>query len=126
MATSSITFSRVWRSMLVRQRIRTARLRRSSLSASSAVSPCSAVALVEQLGDLHFAGQRALAAHFGRMRGQYRAHQRLSKKALIAAGSAPARACAGRRSRASRGGGWSRRHMGAVAADVMLVFGDIG
>ena len=87
-----------------------------------------AVALVEQVGDLEFAGQRALAAHLGRMRGQHRAHQRAVEECARAPrASTPISRVrvkgVGERAGARRGAG---RHMGAVAADVVLVLGDVG
>ena len=48
------------------------------------------VALVEQLGDFELAGERALAADFGRVGGQHRAHQRGIEKVASRPGSTPA------------------------------------
>ena len=45
------------------------------------------VAFVDQPGDLEFARQRALAAHFGRMGGQHRADQRAVEKVAQGGGA---------------------------------------
>ena len=97
------------------------------MSASSAASPWARSRSVEQLGDLQFAGERALAAHFGRVRGQHRAHQRAVEKGAERRrlDARLARALEGEAERAGAGVG-AGDHMRAVAADVMLVFGDIG
>ena len=89
------------------------------------------VALVEKVGDLEFADERALASHFGRVGGEHRAHQRavkecadrLGRDVRLADVMAKVMEGVGERARARRGAG---RHMGAIAADVMLVLGDVG
>ena len=81
MATSSITLSRVWRRRLVRQRMRIAPPK-LLLVARQLRRVDGAVALVEQLGDFEFARPRALAADFGRMSGEDRAHQRAVEERL--------------------------------------------
>ena len=48
------------------------------------------VALRDQLGDFHFAIDRALAPHFGRMRGQYRHHHGAGKEGAEARRGMPA------------------------------------
>ena len=85
------------------------------------------VALVEQLGDLEFAGERALAPHFGRVGGQHRAHQRGIEKGGEPLGldARLAHVLEGEGERAGAGSGAENR-MRAVAADVMLVLGDVG
>ena len=86
-----------------------------------------AVPLVEQFGDLEFARPRALAAHLGRMGGQHRAHQRTIEECLqslrLDAHLERALEGAGEGARPRRG---ARDRMRAVAADVMLIFGDVG
>ena len=86
-----------------------------------------AVPLVEQLGDLEFARPRALAPHLGRMGGENRAHQRAVEEFLqslrLDAGLAGVLEGAGQRAGPRRR---ARDHMRPVAADVMLVFRDVG
>ena len=86
-----------------------------------------AFALVEQFRDLELAGQRALAPHFGRMGGQHRAHQRaieeVGERARLDAHLARALKGVSERARTRRG---ASDRMRAVAADVVLVFGDVG
>ena len=86
-----------------------------------------AVPFVEQFGDLEFARPRALAAHLGRMGGQHRAHQRMVEEFLqslrLDAHLERAVEGAGERARPRRG---AHDRMRAVAADVMLIFGDVG
>ncbi len=81
------------------------------------------LAPVKQGGDLHLAIDRALAAHFGRVRGQDRADQRLPEEASqiggTEAGLARMRQRAGERCRTH---GAARAHL----ADIVLVFGDVG
>ena len=127
MATSSITLSRVWRSMLVRQRIRTARLKPLLVERELGLAAGRAFALVEQFRDLELPGQRALAPHLRRMGGQDRAHQRaieeVGERRRLDAHLARALKGVSQRARTRRGAG---DRVGAVAADVMLVFGDVG
>ena len=86
-----------------------------------------AFAPVEQRRDLHLAVHRALAADFGRMRGQHRADQGLLEEAAQIGGAE-----AGRRAHAhsvcasvlGRGAAGGRR--AAHLADVVLVLGDVG
>ena len=86
-----------------------------------------AFALAQNVGDFHFAGQRALAPHFRRMRGEHRADQRRLEQRLdfakrvsildrVVDGVAQR---AGARRRA-------QHQMSAVAADMVLVLGNIG
>ena len=86
-----------------------------------------ALAGVEQFGDFQLAGQRALAPDLGRMGGQHRAHQRAleegAERSRLDAHLARALKRVGQRAGARRG---ARDHMRAVAADVMLVLGDVG
>ena len=86
-----------------------------------------AVALVEQIGDLQFAQPRALPPDFGRMGGEHRAHQRvieeLGERFRLDAHLAGALKRIRERTGAGRGAG---DRMGAVATDVMLIFGDVG
>ena len=84
-------------------------------------------ALVEQFRDLEFPGQRALAPHFRRMGGEHRAHQRaiekVAERARFDAHLARALKGVSERAGARRGAG---DRMGAVAADMMLILGDVG
>ena len=87
-----------------------------------------AVALVEQPRDLHLAVDRALAADLGRMRRQHRrCRARWAKKACSCSREMPAPAGAteriGHRALARRRLGHG---VGAGAADVVLVLGDVG
>jgi hypothetical protein len=86
-----------------------------------------AVALVEQARDLPLAVEDALALHFGRMRGQHRAHlgagEEIAQLAGIDAGGQRALQGQGQAALARRGAGAG---MGARAADVVLVLGDVG
>ncbi len=86
-----------------------------------------AIALVEQFGDLQFAQPRALPPDFGRMGGEHRAHHRVIEKLCerfrLDAHLAGALKRVGERTGAGRG---ARDRMGAIAADVMLIFGDVG
>ena len=79
------------------------------------------------LGDLELAGERALAPHFGRMGGQDRAHQRaieeVAERGGLDAHLARALKRVGERAGTRRRAG---DRMRAVAADVMLVLGDVG
>ena len=85
------------------------------------------LALVEQLGDLEFARQRALAPHLGRMRRQHRADESGVEEFAQGfgrdAGFARALEGVGQRTRPRRR---ALHDVGAVAADVVLVLGDIG
>ena len=122
-----MTLSFVWRRRLVRQRMSTARLSRSSLSASSSSLPprrsrsssnfaisSSRVSVLLRLTSVGWAVRTGLTSA-------------RSKKSASAFGSTPIsrRALKGvsERAGARRGAG---DRMGAVAADVMLIFGDIG
>src|SRR5208283_2791178 len=84
-------------------------------------------ALVEKSGDLEFAGQRALAAHFRWVRGEHGADQRAVEEGAEPLGldARLARALKGESERARAGSGAENR-MHPVAADVMLVLGDVG
>ena len=121
-----MTLSFVWRRRLVRQRMRTARLSCSSLPREFGWID-GAVARVEQFCDLDLAGQRALAPHLGRMGGEHRAYQRpieeVDERLWLDAHLARALKGVGERAGTRRRAG---NGMGAVAADVMLVFGDVG
>src|SRR3984957_644067 len=85
------------------------------------------LALVEQFCDFQCPGQRALAPDFGRMGGKDRAHQRMieevGKPGGLDAHFARALERISERAGAWRGAGDC---MSAVAADVMLIFGDVG
>ncbi len=86
------------------------------------------VALVEQAGDLHLAVDRALAADLGRMGRQHRAAQGVVEEARAAA-RATSRAWRARPERIGHGARPRRRlglGVGARAADVVLVLGDVG
>ena len=84
------------------------------------------LALVQQFSDLEFARERALAPHFRRVGGQHRAHQRaieeVGKRSRLDAHLARALKGVGERSRTRRRAG---HRMGAIAADVMLILGDV-
>ncbi len=86
-----------------------------------------ALARVEQPGDFEFAVDRALAPHFRRMRGQHRADQgvveEVHERRAVEAGRARAGERVAHRARPRRG---AFDHMGAVAADVVLILGDVG
>ena len=86
-----------------------------------------AFALVDQVGDFELARQSALAPHFGRMRGQHRADQRAVEEFPegLRRNAGFARAL----ERVSERAGPRRRtldHMRAIAADVVLILGDVG
>ena len=70
-----------------------------------------AVALVEQVGDLEFAGERALAPDLGRVGGEDRAHERAVEERRASASGVDARAprVLEARRRASPGAAPSRR-----------------
>ena len=127
MATSSITVSRVCRSMFVRQRIKTARLQALLVERELSLVAGGAFALVEQFCDLELPRQRALAPHFRRMGGQDRTHQRaieeIAERARLDAHLARALKGVSQRAGTRRGAGDRVR---AVAADVMLILGDVG
>ena len=86
-----------------------------------------ALARVEQRGDFEFAHQRALAPHFGGMGGEHRADQRAVEEIAQRPG---ADAQFARMLEGVAEGARARRRaahdVGAVAADVVLVLGDIG
>src|ERR1700733_14528301 len=86
-----------------------------------------AFALVEQFRNLEFPSQRALAPNFGRMGGEHWAYQRVieevGERFRLDAHLAGALKRVGQRTGAGRRAG---DRMGAVAADVMLIFGDVG
>ena len=85
-----------------------------------------AFAPVEQRRDLHLAVHRALAPHFGRMRGQHRADQGVGEESAQLGGLMPALSRVGQRlgERARRGDEPAPR--AAHLADVVLVLGDVG
>ena len=91
----------------------------------------SVLALFEKVGDLELADERALAPDLGRVGGKHGADQRaveecaerLRRDVRLADVLADVVEGVGERARTRRGAG---RHMGAVAANVMLVFGDVG
>ena len=83
------------------------------------------LATVEQCRDFHLAVDRALAADFGRMRGQDRADLGLAKELAQVSGAEAGRLCVGKclRQRARpRPAGATPAHL----ADVVLVLGDVG
>lgn len=83
------------------------------------------LAAVEQAGDLHLAVHGALAADFGRMRGQHRADQRGLEEVAELIGTNARRLGMGQRVRQHAGAaafGSTRAHL----ADVVLVLGDVG
>ena len=90
------------------------------------VAAC-AFTLVEQFRDLKLACQRAFAPHFCRMGSQDWAYQRaieeIGERARLDARLARALKGVSERARTRRG---ARDGMGAVAADVMLILGDVG
>jgi hypothetical protein len=86
-----------------------------------------AVALGEELGDLHLAVDGGAAAHLGRVRGQDRADQGRAEEAQEVGPRQPGGAAVGERRR--HGAGARRRagaRMGAGAAHAVLVLGDVG
>ena len=86
-----------------------------------------ALALVEEGGDLQFAGNRAFAPHFGRMGGQHRAHQRAVEEMQQRRAVEPRRAGAAERmAQRARPGRRAAHDMGAVAPGVVLVLRDVG
>src|ERR1700733_829029 len=90
------------------------------------VAAC-AFALVEQFRDLEFPSERALAPDFGRMGGKHWAYQRVIEE--VGERFRLDAHLAGTLKRVGEGTGARRRagdRMGAVAADVMLIFGDVG
>ena len=114
------------RNMLVRQRIRTARLRRSSFSASSVSLPASRARSSSNFA-ISSSRVSVLLPHFSRMGGQDRAHQRaieeIGEGGGLDAHLAGALKGVSQRAGTRRGAG---DRMGAIAPDVMLVFGDVG
>ncbi len=86
-----------------------------------------ALALVEQRGDFQLARQRALAPDLGRVGGQHRADERMveerAQRASVDAGVRGALEGVGQRARPRLR---FHPHMGAVAADMVLVLGDVG
>ena len=86
-----------------------------------------AIGLRQQRGNLHLAVNRAFAAHFGRMGGQHRTNECRIKKLLdcLHRQTSFARQLQAMGQCAAPGGG-SGNGMGAGAADMMLVFGNIG
>ena len=88
---------------------------------------CGAVALVEQIGDLQFAGERALASDLGRVGGQYRADQRAIEEVAERLGL-DAHLLRALKGVSERAGAWARAgdRVRAVAADVVLILGDVG
>src|ERR1700722_958621 len=85
------------------------------------------LALVEQFCDFKFPGQRALAPDFGRMGGKDRAHQRMIEE-VGKPGGLDAHFARALERIIERAGAWrgAGDRMSAVAADVMLIFGDVG
>ena len=86
-----------------------------------------ALARVEQRGDLQFARQGGLAPDLGRVGGEHRADQRVveerAQRGSVDAGLGGALEGVGQRARTRLR---LHPHMGAVAADMVLVLGDIG
>ena len=87
-----------------------------------------AVALVEERRDLELADQGALAAHLRRVRGEHRAHQRAVEEVARAPSALDARLARAVEGEGERAGARRRAglHVRAVAADVVLVLGDVG
>ena len=85
-----------------------------------------AIALVQKLCDLELSCQRALAPDLGRMGGQHRAHQRAVEEGAEPLGL-DARLAYPVKGEGERAGAGSRagKRMRAIAADVMLVLGDV-
>ena len=85
------------------------------------------LALVQQRRNFDLARQRAFAPDFGRMRGQNRARQGVIEERADLCVVMPGLAGAAERiAEGTRPRLRARAHMGAVAADVVLVFRDIG
>ena len=86
-----------------------------------------AVALVEQARDLPLAVEDALPLHFGRVRGQHRAHlgagKEIAQLRRVDAGAQRALQGQGQAAFARRGAGAG---ISARATDVVLVLGDVG
>ena len=86
-----------------------------------------ALAPVDQTGDFHFAINRALAANFRRMRGQDRADQSLAEEAAqIVVGNSGSPRASGRGRQCFMGQRAAFDIPVPGAADVVLVFGDVG
>ena len=114
--------------MLVRHSTRIARRRCSSLRRQFESRRRRSRRARRAAGDLQFAVDRAFAPHLGRVGGQHRADQRAVEEVRASAAAVEAgRARAARAHGASSpGAARSGPHMGAVAADVVLVLGDVG